>query len=132
MPTLTKPVPRRKTPPLTREVVVRALQSEKSNLILARELGVHKETIVSWRKKLGIPRFTPQDACREIILTVLAESAYEGSEGLSQIELMQHCHCSRQKLYWILRAMAAEGLVYAVGGTNARRWFLGAVKERTP
>lgn len=112
--------PRTKPRAFTKDVIEHALKSEKTNKKIAQELGVHKETVVAWRKKYGIPRFTSHAACREIIRTSLAKSL----DGVYQAELVQRCGCSRQKLYWILRAMVREGKVYALGETNARKWYL--------
>ena len=118
MQTLEKP---RKTPKvIERQTIETALKSQKSNKKIAQELGVHKETVVSWRRKFGIPRFTPHDRCREIVLKVL----HAEPDGAYQSELVRHCGCSRQKLYWILKAMRGEGTVYAEGETNARKWYL--------
>jgi hypothetical protein len=102
------------------DTIQRALQSAKTNKKIAQELRVHKETVVAWRKKYGIPRFIPQEDCRDIIVRVLRQSP----DGLYQADLVQHCGCSRQKIYWILRAMTAEGRVAASGETNARKWYL--------
>lgn len=118
MQTLEKP---RKTPKVIEPCIVEAaLKSQKSNKKIAQELGVHKETVVSWRRKFGIPRFTPHTRCREIVLKVLSTAP----DGVYQSELVRHCGCSRQKLYWILKAMRLEGKVYAEGETNARKWYL--------
>lgn len=102
--------------------ICQALRSDASNTYLAREFGVHKETIVAWRRKYGIPRFVPRARCREMILKVLRSA--HSREGLFLSELVEHCQASRQKLYWILKDMEREGLIYAVGATNARRWFV--------
>lgn len=111
--------PRKKPRALPQDVIEKALKSPKTNKVIAQELGVHKETVVAWRKKYSIPRFTPHAACREIIHTTLTRSA----DGAYQAELAQHCKCSRQKLYWILRSMVREGTIYASGETNARKWY---------
>lgn len=111
---------------LASHTIRQILRSGKSNRQIALELGVHRETIVTWRRKYGIPRFTPHGTCKTIVLTTLARER----EGVFQSELTDACGCSRQKLYWILKTMREEGLVYALGETNARRWYLTTPNSR--
>lgn len=102
--------------------ICRALEQDVSNAHLAREFGVHKETIVSWRRKFGIPRFVSRAECQELTLELLR--ADREHQGVCLAELVSYCHASRQKLYWILKDMERAGLIYALGSTNARRWYL--------
>lgn len=105
---------------LASHTICQILHSGKSNRQIALEVGVHRETVVTWRRKYGIPRFTPHETCKAIVLKALRHEP----GGVFQSELTEACGCSRQKLYWILKTMRAEGLVYALGATNARKWYL--------
>lgn len=93
-----------------------------SNITLARKYGVHRTTIYEWRKRLGIPRFTPKGECRKRIVTLLEQDACR--TGVTIPEMVAVCNCTRQKLYWILKEMIVAHLVYATGATLSRRWYL--------
>lgn len=99
----------------------RALLQDQSNTQIAREFGVHKETVVGWRRRFGIPRFVPREHCWRTILKILRSDT--AATGVYLTELVSACGASRQKLYWILKDMEEAGLVFAMGQTNARRWY---------
>lgn len=102
------------------ETVCRELRTHKTNKQIAKELHVHHTTVCVWRKLYGVRRFISKEECHARILSMLIDD----KNGIFQSEMVNACGCSRQKIYWILRYLENRKLVYAVGKTNNRKWYL--------
>lgn len=106
-----------------------ALESRKTNSTIAKAFGVHRQTVVKWRREYHRPRFMLKEVCVQHILRLVDEDARGLNQGITLVEMEHACQCSRQKLYWILKDMVVAKQVRVEGATNSRRWYQALIDD---